>query len=92
MTLGSIHKQVSVMLNIKLSSGGGCHVTFGTWQKVAVFTVKSYCCYIALLLVLLATGILNSLPGLTSCRCNNIGLVSLILLGWELCVLYHCIM
>ena len=29
-------------------------------------------------------GILNNLPGLTSFRCNNIGLVSLIPLGWEL--------
>ena len=46
---------------------------------------------LALLFVLLATGILNDLPGLTSCRCDNIGLVSLILLGWELHVLYHCI-
>ena len=44
---------------------------------------------LALLLVLLATG---DLPGLTSCRCDNIGLVSLILLGWELRVLYHCTM
>ena len=26
---------------------------------------------LVLLLVLLATGILNDLPGLTSCRCNN---------------------
>ena len=42
-----------------------------------------------LLLVLLATGIL---PGLTSCHCDNIGLVSLILSGWELRVLYHCTM
>ena len=45
----------------------------------------------ALLLVLLAMGILNSLPGLTHCHCDNIGLVSLILLGWEL-LLYHCTM
>ena len=44
---------------------------------------------LALLLVLLATGILNDLPGLTSCRCDNIGLVSL---GCELRVLYHCTM
>ena len=36
--------------------------------------------------------LLNDLPGLTSCRCNNIGLVSLIFLGWELRVLYHCTM
>ena len=38
---------------------------------------------LVLLLVLLAMGILNDLPGLTSCRCDNIGLVSLILLGCE---------
>ena len=42
---------------------------------------------LVLLLVLLATGILNDLPGLTGCRCDNIGLLSLILLGWELHVL-----
>ena len=39
---------------------------------------------LAIILVLLATGILNDPPGLTSCHCDNIGLVSLILLGWEL--------
>ena len=44
---------------------------------------------LALSLVLLATGILNYLPGLTSRHCDNIGLDLLILLGWEL---YHCIM
>ena len=43
---------------------------------------------LALLLVLFATGILNDLPRLTSCHCSNIGLVSLILLDWELRVLY----
>ena len=47
---------------------------------------------LVLLLVLLATGILNDLPGLTSCRCDRIELVLLILLGWELRVLYHCTM
>ena len=47
---------------------------------------------LAQLLVLLAMGILDGLPGLTSCRCENIGLVSLILLGWELLVIYHCTM
>ena len=47
---------------------------------------------LALLLVLLATGILNDLPRLTSCRCDNIRLVLFILLGWELHVLYHCTM
>ena len=41
-----------------------------------------------LLLVLLATGILNDLPGFDKlCRCGNIGLVSLILLGCELRVI-----
>ena len=34
-------------------------------------------------------GILYHLPGLIS-HCDNIGLLSLILLGWELRVLYHC--
>ena len=47
---------------------------------------------LALLLVLLGTGILNDRPGLTSCRYDSIGLVLLILLGWELRVLYHCTM
>ena len=45
-----------------------------------------------ILLVLLAMGILNNLSGLTSCHCDNIGLVSLILLGCELRVFYHCTM
>ena len=45
----------------------------------------------AAVLVLLATGILNNLPGLTR-HCDNTGLVLLILLGWELRVLYHCTM
>ena len=40
---------------------------------------------LALLLILLAMGILNDLPGLTSCRCDNTGLVSS--LGWELRVI-----
>ena len=60
---------------------------------------ESHCIYsqellqLALLLVLLATGILNDLPGLTSSSCDIIRLVvSLILLGWELRVLYHCTM
>ena len=46
---------------------------------------------LALLLVLLAKGIINDL-GLTSCLFNNIGLVLLILLGWELRVIYHSTM
>ena len=37
---------------------------------------------------LACTGILNDLQGLTSCHCDNIGLVLLILLGWELRVPY----
>ena len=52
-------------------------------------TVKSYL-VLVLLLVLLATCILNDLPGLTSCHCDSIGLVPLILLDWELRVLHHC--
>ena len=44
------------------------------------------------LLVLLAKGILNDLLGLTSCHCDNRGVVLLIFLGWELRVLYHCTM
>ena len=47
---------------------------------------------LTLLLVLLVMCILNDLPGLTSCRCDNIGLVLLILVGWELCVFYNCTM
>ena len=75
------------MLNIKftLSSGGG--LARDIWHM----TVKSYL-LLAPLLVLLATGILNDLPGLTSCHCDHIGLVSLILLDMELHVLYQCTM
>ena len=43
---------------------------------------------LSLLLVLLATGILNDLPGLTSCCCDNIGLVLLILFG-SMCTKRH---
>ena len=51
-------------------------MTFGTCQKVTAFTVRVTAAS-ATMLVLLATGILNDLPGLTSCHCDNIGLVSL---------------
>ena len=66
------------MLNIKftLSSGGG--LARDIWQKLPHSQSR------VLLLVLLVMGILN---GLTSCHSDNIGLVLLILLGWELCLL-----
>ena len=81
------------MLNIKFTLSGGGGLGRDIWHML-----ESHCIHrqelllLALLLVLLATGILNDLPGLTSCRCDNIGLVLLILLGWELHVLYHCTM
>ena len=59
-------------------------------------SVLVHICIYPLWHVTFATGILNDLPGLTSCGCDNIGLVSLILLCctmyWELHVLYHCTM
>ena len=82
------------MLNIKFTSSGGGGLGCDIWHMT-----KSRCIHspelllLALLLVLLATGILNDLPGLTSCHCDNIGLVLLIPLDWELRVLlYHCTM
>ena len=90
MTLGGIHKQVNIQFT--LSGGGGlardrhlAHDRKSPHSQSRVTAVSTTAC-------LLATGILNDLPGLTSCRCNNIGLVSLILLGWELHVLYHSTM
>ena len=66
-SLGGIHEQVSVMLNMKLTLSGQGGLERDSYRMtevhVATFTVKSYC----LLLVLLATGLLNDLPGLTSC-------------------------
>ena len=45
-SLGGIHEQVSVMLNIKLTLSGGeglvCDIFHMT--EVATSTVKSYCC------------------------------------------------
>ena len=55
--------------------------------EVAAFTVELL--LLALLFSLLAVGILNDLPARIDklCRCDNIGRVSLILLGCELRVL-----
>ena len=76
------------MLNLKLTLGGGGGLGRDIWHMTESRCIHSQeLLLLALLLVLLATGILNDLPGLTSCRCD---LVSLILLGWELRVLYHC--
>ena len=80
------------MLNIKFTLSGGGGFRRDIWHMTESRCIHSQeLLLLALLLVLLATGILNNLPGLTSCRrCDNIGLGSLILLGWELRVLYHC--
>ena len=78
------------MLNIKftLSSGGG--LGRDIWHMTEIHCIHSQeLLLLALLLVWLATGALNNLPGLTSCHCNDIAPVSSILLGWEL---YHCTM
>ena len=75
------------MLNIKftLSSGGG--LGRDIWHLTESHCIHSQeLLLLALLLILL---VLNDLPGLTT-SCDKIGLVSLILLGWELRVLYHC--
>ena len=80
-SLGGIHKQVSVMLNIKFHikrwRGLACNIWHMT--EVTAFTVKSYCatcltCY-------------GYIKRFTSCHCDSIGLVLLILLGCELRVL-----
>ena len=90
MSLGGIHKQDSVMLNIKFTLSGGGGLGRDIWHRTESRCIHSQeLLLLALQLVLLAMGILNDLPGLTSCRCDNIGLVSFILLGWAL---YHCTM
>ena len=70
-SLGGIHKQVSVMLNMKLTVSGqgglerdSCRMTE---VHVATFSQELLLLELLLLLVLLATGLLNDLPGLTSC-------------------------
>ena len=69
MTLGGIHKQVNIQFT--LSGGGGLacdrHLAHDrksphSQSRVTAVSATAY---------LLATGILNDLPGLTSCRCNN---------------------
>ena len=81
------------MLNIKFTLSGGGGLGRDIWHMTESRCIHSQeLLLLALLLVLLAMDILNNLPGLTSCHCDNIGLVSLILLGWELRVLYHCTM
>ena len=78
------------MLNIKFTLSGGGGLGRDIWHMTESHCIHSHeLLLLALLLVLLATGVLNNQPGLTSCRCNNIGLVSLILLG---CELHHCTM
>ena len=83
------------MLNIKftLSGGGGLarDIRYMTESR-RIHSQELITADSATVIVLLAMGILNDLPGLTSCRCDNIGLVLLILLGWELRVMYHCTM
>ena len=73
------------------SDGGGLGSDIWHWTESCCFHSQELL-LLALVLVLLAMGVSNNLPGLTSCHCDNIGLVSLILLGWELRVLYHCTM
>ena len=80
------------MLNIKFTLSGGGGLGCDIWHITESRCIHSQeLLLLALLLVSLAAGILNNLPGLTSC-CDTIGLVSLILFGWELRVLYHCTM
>ena len=69
-TLGGIHKQVSVMLNIKQWRGlaRDAYVCHMTCRSCHIHSLELL--LLVLLLVLLAMGIL---PGLISC--NNIGLV-----------------
>ena len=80
------------MLNIKFTLNSGGDLAHDIWHMTESRRITVELLLLALLLVLLATGILSDLPGLTSCHCDNIGLVSLILLGWELHVLYYCTM
>ena len=73
------------MLNIKFTLSSGVGLARDIWHMTVGRRIHSQeLLLLVLMLLLLATGILNDLPGLTSCFCDNIGLVSLILLGLEL--------
>ena len=78
------------MLNIKFTLSGGGGLGCDIWHMTESRCIHSQeLLLLAQLLVLLAMGILDDLPGLTSYRCENIGLVSLILLGWCHISLYY---
>ena len=62
------------MLNTLSGEGG---LGYDIWHMTESHCIDSQ--ELLLLALVLATGILNNLPGLTSCRCDNIGLVSSIL-------------
>ena len=65
------------MLNIKFTLNGGGGLARDIWHMTGSHCIHSQeLLLLALLLVLLATGILNNLPGWTSCHCDNIRLVS----------------
>ena len=65
------------MLNIKFTLNGGGGLARDIWHTTGSHRIHSQeLLLLALLLVLLATGILNNLPGWTSCHCDNIRLVS----------------
>ena len=73
------------MLNIHFTLSGGGGLVRDIWHMTESRRIHSQgLLLLSLLPVLLATGILNDLPGLTSCHCNNVELVLLILLGCEL--------
>ena len=69
-SLGGIHEQVSVMLNIKLTLSGRGGLEHGSCRMTEVHVYsyihsqESLLLELLLLLVLLATGLLNDLPGL----------------------------
>ena len=65
------------MINIKFTLSGGGGLAHDISHRIHSQELLP----LALLLISHATGIINDLPGVTSCRCNNIGFVSLILLG-----------
>ena len=88
-TLGAFtNKLVSCLTS---SGGGGWHVTFGTWQKSPHSQSRVTAASAAVCLA--CCGYIKRSTSIDKlCHCDNIGLVSSILLGCEKRVLYHCTM
>ena len=87
-TLGSIHKQVRVMLNIKFTLSGRGVAGLARDMTESRHISQSRVTAASATACLACYGYSKRSTGLTSCCCDNIVLVSLIFLGRELHILY----